>query len=123
MLIAQVIAALFATAGLALMVAGVRGRTIDRHPVCRRCGFDLFGLPAERGACPECGAALVAARAVRIGNRQRRSRFIRAGVVLLLPAVFSLGLLGWAARRVGRMQQYEPVWWLQREARAGAGVA
>lgn len=64
---------------LLLLIAGVvllgwawRGRRVDDHPVCRKCRFDLYGLP-EPEACPECGAALGGAGAVRIGNRRRHT--------------------------------------------------
>lgn len=39
-----------------LLRRGLRGRAIDDHPVCRACGFDLFNLPSDRAACPECGS-------------------------------------------------------------------
>jgi len=33
-------------AGVVLVWLGVRGRRVGDHPVCRKCGFDLVGLPA-----------------------------------------------------------------------------
>ena len=56
--------------GLALLLLGVRGRRIDDHPICRRCGFDLFGLPAGSERCSECGAEVRRRRAIRIGRRK-----------------------------------------------------
>lgn len=31
--------------GAALTAYALRGRRTDDHPLCRRCGFDLFGMP------------------------------------------------------------------------------
>ncbi len=39
----------FAVAGVVALVLGLRGRRIDDHPICRKCGFDLVGsLPSAR---------------------------------------------------------------------------
>jgi hypothetical protein len=38
-------AAAFAAA--ALLVFALRGRRVDDHPLCRKCGFDLFGKPPD----------------------------------------------------------------------------
>lgn len=50
---------------------GFRAKQIDNHPICRRCGYDLFGLGKDHRLCPECGAVLQLARAIRIGHRTR----------------------------------------------------
>lgn len=70
--------------GLVLVVWGrVRGRRLDRHPVCRKCGYDLFGLAQPKpSACPECGADLARKRAIRIGNRRPIKRFMLPGLML-----------------------------------------
>jgi hypothetical protein len=31
---------------IGLIAVAWRGAAIDNHPLCRRCGFDLFGKPA-----------------------------------------------------------------------------
>ena len=77
--------------GAAIMVLlwGLRTRKLDDHPICRRCKYDLFGLPADRRQCPECGAELTGVQAVTIGHRTRHPPTIIAG---LAAALFALGL-------------------------------
>ena len=50
--------AVVAAASAVVLVVGWRGRRVNRHPICRRCEFDLFGRPAEATRCAECGADL-----------------------------------------------------------------
>src|SRR5688572_29100978 len=38
-------------AATVLLIAGLRGRRVDDHPLCRRCGFDLVGSPRESVVC------------------------------------------------------------------------
>jgi predicted RNA-binding Zn-ribbon protein involved in translation (DUF1610 family) len=68
--------------GLRWLVLGLRGRAIDDHPLCVRCGYDLSRLPADQ--CPECGSALIRAGAVRVGHRQRRIGLVVAGGLIVL---------------------------------------
>jgi hypothetical protein len=44
--------------GISLVARGLRGRRIDDHPLCERCGFDLTGKPQGSDICSECGAEL-----------------------------------------------------------------
>ena len=101
--------------GLLALVVGWRGRRVDDHPVCRRCGFDLFGRPAESTACPECGANLARRRAVRIGRRQRRRGLLACGAVLLLVSFVPLGAIGVRRARGFEWQAHKPARWLLRE--------
>lgn len=80
--------------GIFLIRAGLRGRRVNDHPVCRRCRFDLVGLGGgtrpER--CPECGESLTgttrkARRAIIDGERKRRWWAFSFGVVLLLAGL------------------------------------
>ncbi|QYK47648.1 MAG: hypothetical protein KF838_12750 [Phycisphaeraceae bacterium] len=100
--------------GILLIRAGLRGRRVNDHPICRRCRFDLVGLGAasvadtpdtalESGAtkyqptshpdrCPECGTELTgntrrARRAVINGERRKRWRLFALGLVLLLSGL------------------------------------
>lgn len=98
-----------------LIAYGWRGRRVGDHPVCRRCGFDLFGKPAGSAVCAECGADLGRPRAVRVGHRRRRRGPLWAGGVLLLLVGAWAGVAGYAAARDIDPDPYKPVWWLRRE--------
>ena len=97
--------------GGVLLGIGWRGRRVDDHPLCRRCGFDLTGLPGGSN-CPECGADVAAPKAVRVGHRRRRTALILLGLaVMLVPLVG-----GGVALRGVDPTPYKPAWWLMREA-------
>src|SRR5688500_12979417 len=117
-----IVPALLLVAAAALLRVGLRGRRVDDHPVCRKCGFDLFGLPPEASNCPECGALLREGKAVRVGNRQRRGGMLAAGLVILLLSSGWLGTVGWVAVRGTDWEQYKPVGWVVRDARGGDPV-
>src|SRR5690348_5115483 len=85
--------ALAMLAGIALIVMGVRGRHVGDHPYCRKCGFDLFGV-VERTHCPECGADVTAAKAVRIGSRVRRRGILGGGIATTAIAAAMLVIFG-----------------------------
>src|SRR5438105_78377 len=62
--------------------------------LCRRCHYDLTGLPESSGNCPECGADLRVAGA-RVAPRSRGTRVLSvASGVMLMAAV------GWFGVRV-----------------------
>ena len=101
-------------AAVALVWRGLRGRRVDDHPVCRRCRFDLFGLPARHPRCPECGTDLLRRprRAVRVGNRERRAASLTAGILLLVPAAAALGVVVWSTWQRTDPYEWKPAWWL-----------
>ncbi|HEY7115007.1 MAG TPA: hypothetical protein VH475_00385 [Tepidisphaeraceae bacterium] len=107
-------------AGLSLLaiVIAWRGRLIDDHPLCRKCGFDLFGLPEASTNCPECGRDITRPRARRLGNRQPRKPLFWIGSFLLLIAASLLVMLAIGRVRHVNWNQYEPVSWLIRETAA-----
>ncbi len=76
-------AAMFLPALVAIVWA-VRGRRVGDHPYCRKCGFDLFGKPADSHRCSECGTELAGPRCVVIGIRQARRRVALGGVFVLI---------------------------------------
>jgi hypothetical protein len=98
-----------------LIVWGWRGRRLDMHPVCQRCGFDLFGLPPGRRVCSECGHDLNRRRATRFGNRRRRWRAIVLGTTPLVLCLTWFAAVTWVVGRDVNVSQFKPVWWLARE--------
>ena len=99
--------------GICLLVWGWRGRTIDDHPVCRGCRYDLTTVYPDRPACPECGADTTVDGAVRFGNRRKRIAWLWTGVILIL--VSGAWLIQSA---VGvDLTKYKPTWVLRFEAR------
>jgi hypothetical protein len=112
--------------GLLLVFVGRWGRRIDDHPVCRACGFDLYGSLNREGdgagngtrpaTCPECGQALTSPHALRRGNR-RPMRSLRAtGLALALPGLTLGGLTLYGIIGRGTINQYKPTDLLQWEA-------
>jgi hypothetical protein len=106
-------------AGLVLLLVGLRGRVIDDHPLCRRCGFDLTGKPQDSDRCAECGTDVTTPQAVRIGHRQRRSRPLWAGVALLVPACLVLVVSAVAVIGQVDLMPWKPAWLLQWDAEGG----
>ena len=111
------IAALFPAiliGGVLLLLRGLRGRAIDDHPICRRCGFDLIGKDAASTRCSECGSELTLAGAIRAGHRKRRWGLLISGIVLIVlcapPAAMMI-----AVNLGARWQSYKPAWWLALE--------
>ena len=103
-----------ALAGVALTLLGLRGRRVDAHPLCRRCGFDLFGNPGAE-TCTECGADLTRPGATRVGRRVRRVRLLTAGLALLAPAAVALAVVAFGATSGADWQSHKPLAWLRYE--------
>ncbi len=82
---------------LLLLLRGLLGRRVGDEPRCRRCGYNLTGLPGER--CPECGTELSVGRIV-IGTRRRRYPSLGVGLALLLLSI------GWTAARLQQVDLY-----------------
>src|SRR5687767_8607470 len=84
------------------------------HPLCRRCGYDLSGLPLGTAACPECGADLREPHALTTAARLRRRACAKVAIGCgLLVAAFACVHV---ARGVD-WQRVKPVWMLVREGR------
>src|SRR4051812_28699189 len=113
LIIISLIAAGGFIAGAVLFGLGIRGRRLDRHPVCKRCKYDLMGIPYFSPRCPECGSLLLS-KAVVIGNRQRRGRPILFGISLML-AIGSLTASTLYSSVATDFARYRPVWWLRAE--------
>ena len=112
-----------ALVGMALLAVGLRGRRVDDHPICRRCGFDLIGLYCDGrlalGACPECGSELSPARAIRLGNRRRGTWQVTVGALVVTAAGLLTTTLGIATARGFDWNTIKPVWWLCADLRGG----
>jgi hypothetical protein len=101
-----------------LLRLGLLGRATDEHPVCRACAFDLFNLPADHTACPECGSDLRAPRAVRVGNRTRRPAPLYAGLALLLLSTLAACLVATIVARGIDTYRWLPDAWVERDTRS-----
>jgi hypothetical protein len=115
---------LFALAlGVFLLVRGIHGRRVDDHPICRRCGFDLFGRPEGSNVCSECGADLNRPHAIQQGRRVRRGGMIAGGATMLgLLLLVGIGA-AWVASSSGDWRTRAPVWYLRREANGAVAKA
>lgn len=94
-----------------------RGKRVDRHPICRKCGYDMFGRDlAELPDCPECGTQIYSHKQLRLGNREPRVVTSRAALSLaLLALVASMGCTAkWA--QTYDWNRIKPVSWLIHEA-------
>ena len=105
-----------AAVGAFLVARGWRGRLLDDHPLCRRCGFDLFGLPAGSIVCSECGADLDKPRAIVVGHRQRRPGFILLGAAMVLLSIWFPVRRAVDDVREAGLIACEPVWVLRWQA-------
>ena len=93
-----------------------RGLPIDKHPVCRRCRYDLIGSPKPYTTCPECGADLTARKSTAIGNRKRKpGPAVVAGFISLVSTALLATILFSVATRVN-LNPHKPFWLLQLEA-------
>ena len=100
-----------------MLIWGLRGTRIDDHPICRKCGFDLVGLPGTSLVCSECGADVKRKGAVRTGHRRRRRGLVVVGASAIVLCGVFLGLVGWVVSKGIDINQYKPVWWLVRKAK------
>ncbi len=109
--------------GIVLLARGLRGRPIDDHPLCGRCGFDLLGLPPDTFRCSECGADLYAPNPITVGHRDRRRRTMLLGIVVSAIASCGLGTQTYISTQNIDLLQYEPLWMVQHSARSTTPTA
>lgn len=98
--------------GVVLMVVGWRGRRLNRHPICRSCGFDLEGTLPQGVTCPECGAGLKRPNAFRVGARRKRWITVAVGVLLVLLPMATIGVVGFGVLTGKDFNTYKPTWLL-----------
>jgi hypothetical protein len=80
------VAAMLAVCAALTLAWAWRGRQLEIHPRCRRCGFGLpvTGGPAHGvGECPDCGADLSGRRAIHVGRRRRHRRVIAVSLLVM----------------------------------------
>jgi hypothetical protein len=104
--------------GLVLFIVAWRGRRIDDHPLCRRCGFDLLGLPEDSEKCSECGVNLNRHRAIRIGNHQRRWGWLFLASFVILENGSWLSVQARSSLQSVNWNDHKPIWLLLRESRS-----
>ena len=110
-----VVSLILALAGVALLVAGRRGRRVGDEPRCVACGFDLRGRPVDSHACPECGRDLNRPGAVVHGTRTPRRIPLLTGLALSLAALVGLGVIGHRAYSEFDWYDHKPTSWLLRD--------
>ena len=106
-----------------LLVYALRGRRVDDHALCRRCGFDVSGRPAGSTVCSECGADLTRRRAVRVGRREKRRRVLAVALPVLLLSGGWLGVSGWRTLRAVDWDRHKPLSWLLKDAEGRRAAA
>ena len=74
--------------GAAITYKGCRGRLIDAHCHCGRCGYDLTGHRDRTARCPECGSNLGLPGMMRRSIRRPQKRLISLGLALI---IFNVG--------------------------------
>ena len=74
--------------GAAITYKGFRGRLIDAHCHCGRCGYDLTGHRHRTARCPECGSNLGLPGMMRRSIRRPQKRLITLGLSLI---IFNVG--------------------------------
>lgn len=104
--------------GPILLIAGVRGRRVDDHPLCGRCRYDLVGSPGV-ARCPECGGDLTLPKSRRWGNRRKRRVLMVLGLTILIPALSGGGLLAYHTARDTDWTKYKPLWLLRSDLQSG----
>jgi hypothetical protein len=96
-----------------------RGRRVDDHPLCRKCGFDLSGKPPDSDKCSECGISLQSRRSIRVGNRAARRRTLLAALTLAFPSAGWLGVSTYTSIAGVDWQSHKPLDWVLSESRSG----
>jgi hypothetical protein len=116
------ILALLLISGL-LIVLGRRGRKINDHPQCTWCGFDLDGVYPAGVTCPECGAGLKRAGAIRQGVRKRMPALVGLGVTLGVVPLLALIVAIYAVMSGGGVYRQMPTGMLMWSAEFGSGAS
>ena len=108
--------AMLLTLGVAMVAQGWRGRRVGDEPHCKRCGFNLVGMPADSARCSECGTDVTGPNAVVRGERHRRPGLIVAGAAAVLIPLAIIGTGVGAMLGSNRLNELKPLWWLKLDA-------
>ncbi|QQE12986.1 hypothetical protein JD969_05875 [Planctomycetota bacterium] len=96
---------------------GIKGKTLDDHPVCKKCKYDLSGfnhpLPSPSLKCPECGHPLTSQSNIQVGNKHKNKPLIISSIIILI-AIIALPV--WASFNYDWTAQ-KPIWLLRFEAK------
>jgi hypothetical protein len=69
------------------VIAGWRGRRVDDHPLCRKCGYDLTGDTGS-GVCPGMRRGPEAGRArSRTVTANAEGALLALGLILTIPTL------------------------------------
>ena len=95
-----------------MLVKGMKGERIDEYPYCVSCDYCLHGLD-KADVCVECGAELGGVGTVRIGQWEKRGKYVWRGLLVMgLCLVFVVGAgmvemghksVGWLMYDLGRV--------------------
>ncbi len=101
-----------AVAAGGVIYRSLKGRRVDNHPLCRRCGFDLIGTLPSSNICPECGRDVSSARSRLEGHRVRRHGLaIMSSLVFMFSAIWLAAIVEIRGGKV-RVIELEPTAWL-----------
>lgn len=100
-----------------LIWLGMLGRRINRNPQCTWCRFDLNGVYPGVVTCPECGAGLKRAKAVRMGVRKRMPMVVGVGGVMVVAPMLAIGAIVYSLISGSALNARKPAWLLMTEAR------
>jgi len=100
-----------------LIWLGMLGRRINRNPQCTWCRFDLSGVYPGVVTCPECGAGLKRAKAVRMGVRRRMPVVVGLGGVMVVGPMLMIGAVVYSLISGSALNSQKPAWLLMTEAR------
>ncbi|MBL0871629.1 MAG: hypothetical protein IBJ18_13740 [Phycisphaerales bacterium] len=100
-----------------LIWLGMLGRRINRNPQCTWCRFDLNGVYPGVVTCPECGAGLKRAKAVRMGVRKRMPVVVAVGGLMVVAPMLAIGAIVYSLISGSALNARKPAWLLMTEAR------
>jgi|GEM_PF-6677394 len=101
---------------ICMFIKSKKGKRLDKHPVCRKCRFDLFGIVSNGNPmpqCPECGTQ----RPPLIGNRQPYPMGMWISAMLFLLQLSGFAIIGYNAFNTAQLAPHKPLWLLRWETR------